>query len=110
MGVYDILPGGQQVKVWWCDLRKVKIGDEVLAARGLDSYSIALEEGRYANVFDLTLMSVTEVPMIPDVVDIWGAEVENANKELLCKVCNSWHALELKYGKLPYNKKESNNE
>ena len=23
--------------------------------------------------------------------------------ELLCKVCNAWHALELKYGKLPYN-------
>lgn len=22
--------------------------------------------------------------------------------ELLCKVCNAWHALELKYGKLPY--------
>lgn len=22
--------------------------------------------------------------------------------ELLCKVCNAWHYLELKYGKLPY--------
>ena len=56
MGVYDVLPGGQQVKLWWCDLRKVEIGDEVLPARGLDSYSVALQEGGYANVFDLVWM------------------------------------------------------
>jgi len=34
--------------------------------------------------------------------------------ELLCKVCNSWHYLELKYGKLPYkvsyNKENKNHE
>ena len=76
MGVYDILPDGQQVKLWWCDMRKVEIGDEVLPARGLESYSIALEEGGYANVFKLRLMSITEVPMIPDVADKWGAEIE----------------------------------
>ncbi len=76
MGVYDVLwPGRQQVKCWWCEGREVKIGDEVLPARGLDSYSVALQEGGYANVFKLQLMSVTEVAMMKDVVDKWGAEV-----------------------------------
>jgi len=77
MGVYDMLPAGQQVKCWWCEGREVKIGDEVLPVRGLDSYSVALQEGGFANVFKLQLMSVTEVAMMPDVVDKWGAEVEN---------------------------------
>ncbi len=75
MGIYDILPAGQQVKCWWCDMRDVKIGDEVLPVRGLESYSIALQEGGFANVFKNTLMSVTEVAMISDIVDKWGAEV-----------------------------------
>ena len=74
MGVYDILPGGQQVKCWWCDMRKVNIGDKVLPVRGLESYSIALREGGFANVFGCVLMSVTEVAMLPDIVDKWGAE------------------------------------
>ena len=77
MGVYDILPEGQQVKCWWCEGREVKIGDKVLPARGLDSYSVALQEGGFANVFKNTLMSVTEVAMMPDVVDKWGAEVKD---------------------------------
>ena len=75
MGVYDILPDGQQVKLWWCDLRKVEIGDEVKAVRGLRSYSVALQEGGFANVFKLTLMSVTEVAMMHATVDKWGAEI-----------------------------------
>ena len=75
MGVYDILPAGQQVKCWWCDMRDVKIGDKVLPARGLYNYSVALEEGGFANVFKLQLMSVTGVATMPDVVDKWGAEV-----------------------------------
>ena len=75
MGVYDILPGGQQVKCWWCDMRRVRIGDEVLPARGLESYSIELQEGGYANVYKLRLMSVTEVATMKDVVDKWGAEI-----------------------------------
>lgn len=77
MGVYDILPDGQQVKCWWCDMRKVKIGDEVLSTRGLESYSIELQESGYANVYKLALMSVTEVAMLHAIVDIWGAEVED---------------------------------
>jgi len=76
VGVYDILPAGQQVKVWWCDMRDVKIGDKVLPARGLDTYSIALQEGGYANVFKNTLVSVTEVAMMAAVVDKWGGEIE----------------------------------
>ena len=76
MGVYDILPGGQQVKCWWCDLKKVKIGDEVPPVRGLESYSIALQEGGFANVFKLSLMSITNFQMLHTVVDIWGAEME----------------------------------
>ena len=34
---------------------------------------------------------------------ILKGERKTDDLELLCKVCNSWHALELKYGKLPYN-------
>lgn len=75
MGVYDMLPAGQQVKCWWCEGREVKIGDKVLPVRGLDSYSVALQEGGFANVFRNTLSSVTEVAMMKDVVDKWGAEV-----------------------------------
>ncbi len=34
--------------------------------------------------------------------DIYKGKREIDDLELLCKVCNSWHYLELKYGKLPY--------
>ena len=34
---------------------------------------------------------------------ILKGERKTDDLELLCKVCNSWHALELKYGELPYD-------
>lgn len=60
MGVYDSLPGGQQVKCWWCDMRLVKIGDAVPELDCERSYSIALREGGYANVLDCTLVSIAD--------------------------------------------------
>lgn len=35
--------------------------------------------------------------------EIFTGRRKTDDLELLCRVCNAWHYLELKYGKLPYN-------
>jgi len=77
MGVYDILPGGQQVECWWRRLMNVKYNQAVLPlGKSICDYSITLREGGYANVDGCTFMSVTKEPMFPNIIfDKWGNKI-----------------------------------
>lgn len=72
MGVYDTLPGGQQVKCWWCVMKDVKYGDVVPSLERETNYSIALREGGYANITDLKFISITSKPIHQKIFDKWG--------------------------------------
>lgn len=56
MSTYDTLrfpdapPDGEQVKVWWCELRDVAVGDEVPPVGGHETYGIVLRCGGVALV------------------------------------------------------------
>ncbi len=56
MGVYEVLdiPGceGAQVKCWQCEMCIVRVGDEVPAIGGHESYVVALREGGYIIIED----------------------------------------------------------
>jgi len=80
MGVYDILPKGQQVKCWWSEMRDVNFGDQVPNISGESNYSIALREGGYANVTDCRLVSVTEKPLHSTLFDKYGDPIENLSE------------------------------
>lgn len=88
MGVYDILPGAQQVKCWWSEMRDVNFGDQVpgIHAKGIQqnevilTYSIALREGGYANVTDCRLISVTQKPLHSTLFDKYGEQIEDLSE------------------------------
>lgn len=72
MGVYDILPGGQQVKCWWSEMREIKFGQAVSPVGDQTAYSIILKEGGYANVTNCKLISITDKPIHRQIFDKWG--------------------------------------
>jgi len=81
MGVYDIFPGGQQVKCWKCDLRHVKVGDDVDPIDKVCTYFIALREGGFAHISDCKYIGVTDtlIPGFP-VFDKWGGLFDGSKK------------------------------
>jgi len=81
MGVYDVLPGGQQVKCWASELEIVEFGDGVMSIDGEETYSIALREGGYANIEKCILMSITKKPEFEPLLDKYGNPIED-EKEL----------------------------
>jgi len=62
MGCYEILPGGQQVKCWWNQLKRIDYGDTVPELNGNSSYCIVLREGGYAIVVDCKFVGVWDTP------------------------------------------------
>ena len=76
MGVYDILPDGQQVKCWERLMREVNYGGKVPSVAGEATYSIALREGGYANIVNCKFISITDKPISPNVFDKWGFPIE----------------------------------
>lgn len=80
MGVYEVLdiPGceGAQVKCWWCELKAVKVGDEVPAVGGCDSYAVALREGGYVVIEDGRIARwEKELTAEWPIFDKWGCEL-----------------------------------
>ncbi len=58
MGVYDMLPGGSQVKCWDCDMTTKQVGSTVpeLALE----YMVLLREGGYVHVLDGVIVEIVE--------------------------------------------------
>lgn len=80
MSLYDILPGGQQVKCWWEEMWHVQFGDIVPAIYDEPTYSIALREGGFANVIDGIFNSITENPASDMILDAWGDPFDELTK------------------------------
>ena len=49
MGLFDTLPRGSQLKLWYCDMTTKRVGDAV-PDFGLDKYVVLLREGGYVIV------------------------------------------------------------
>jgi len=86
MGAYEMLPNGQQVKCWWCEMRGLNFGDTVPEIDNQTSYSIALREGGFANVSDNIFVSVTEKPDYAIVFDKWGNLFKESTKGLISEL------------------------
>ena len=80
MGVYDILPGGQQVKCWNNEMEDIFFGDIVPRVNGEITYSIALREGGYANVTNCEFISITRKSLHSLVFDKWGNLIDSIDE------------------------------
>lgn len=87
MGVYDMLPEGSQVKLWDCDGKVKKKGDNV-PDFGLNEYIVLLRERGYVQVKKGVITEIRERSAIkyypkdfPDTIcfDKWGCEVGSRN-------------------------------
>jgi len=89
MGAYDTLVFSDgkyvaQVKCWAVpECNSFKPGDTVPNIDGINTYSIALREGGFANVLANTLSGRTLKPLYPDVFDKWGNKFGPASSGLL---------------------------
>jgi len=77
MGVYDCLPYGIQVKCWDSLMKTYNFNDDVPAIDGIESYSIKLEEGGYANVNFCFFKSITGEPENKVIFNKWGVTVNH---------------------------------
>ena len=86
MGVYDMLPGGSQVKCWDSEMVVKRVGDIVDAnASGLE-YVVLLQEGGFVWVKDGVITEIVEDenPRYPEefsptrCIDKWGEEVRSS--------------------------------
>lgn len=84
MGIYDILPGNQQIKCWWRKMRHVSYGSEVPKVQGESTYSIALREGGFANVIDCQFVNISDKP-ISKIFDKWGFAMDKIPSGYLFK-------------------------
>ena len=83
--MFDSLPKGSQVKLWYRDMTTKKVGDTV-PDFGLDAYVVLLREGGYVLVEKGVITQVLEEKLyfsplnFPDIVcfDKWGAQLFGA--------------------------------
>jgi len=90
MGVYDMLPEGSQVKLWYCEMVTKKIGDTV-PDFSLGEYIVLLREGGFVRVKNGIITEIREnskIDYYPEdfeglvCFDKWGCEV-GSHKDLI---------------------------